>query len=47
MKLPGGMGNMQAMLKEAQKAQQKLQQEIALIRVEASAGPRVVFAGLH
>ena len=42
MKLPGGMGNMQAMLKEAQKAQQKLQQEIALIRVEASAGGGMV-----
>ena len=42
MKLPGGMGNMQAMMKEAQKAQQRLQEEIALIRVEASAGGNMV-----
>ena len=42
MKIPGGMGNMQAMMKEAQKAQQRLQEEIALIRVEASAGGGMV-----
>ena len=35
MKLPG---NMQSMMKQAQQMQQKLQEEIALIRVEASAG---------
>ena len=42
MKIPGGMGNMQAMMKEAQKAQQRLQEEIAQIRVEASAGGGMV-----
>ena len=41
MKLPGG-GNMQAMLKQAQQMQQKLQEEIAAIRVEASAGGGMV-----
>src|SRR5487761_504265 len=35
MKMPG---NMQAMMQQAQKMQQKMQEEIALIRVEASAG---------
>jgi len=35
MKLPG---NMQAMMKQAQQMQQKLQEEIAAIRVEASSG---------
>ncbi len=35
MKLPG---NMQAMMKQAQQMQQKLQEEIAQIRVEATAG---------
>jgi len=35
MKMPG---NMQAMMKQAQAMQQKLQEEIAQIRVEASAG---------
>jgi DNA-binding YbaB/EbfC family protein len=35
MKMPG---NMQSMMKQAQQMQQKLQEEIALIRVEASAG---------
>jgi nucleoid-associated protein EbfC len=35
MKMPGNMQNMMA---QAQKMQQKLQEEIALIRVEASAG---------
>ncbi len=35
MKLPG---NMQQMMQQAQKMQERLQQEIALIKVEASAG---------
>lgn len=35
MKMPG---NMQAMMKQAQQMQQKLQEQIAAIRVEASAG---------
>jgi DNA-binding YbaB/EbfC family protein len=39
MKLPG---NMQAMMKQAQQRQQKLQEEIAAIRVEASAGGGMV-----
>ena len=39
MKLPG---NMQSMMKQAQAMQQRLQQEVALIRVEASAGGGMV-----
>ena len=39
MKLPG---NMQAMMKQAQQMQRKMQEEIALIRVEASAGGGMV-----
>lgn len=39
MKLPG---NMQQMMKQAQQMQQKMQEEIALIRVEASAGGGIV-----
>ena len=39
MKMPG---NMQAMMQQAQKMQQKMQEEIALIRVEASAGGGIV-----
>lgn len=39
MKLPG---NMQTMMKQAQQMQEKLQAEIALIRVEASAGGGMV-----
>ena len=35
MKLPG---NMQAMMKQAEQMQKKLQEEIALIRVEANRG---------
>ena len=35
-------GNMQAMMQQAQKMQQKMQEEIALIRVEASAGGGMV-----
>jgi len=39
MKLPG---NMQSMMKQAQQMQQRLQEEIAAIRVEASAGGGMV-----
>lgn len=39
MKMPG---NMQSMMKQAQQMQEKLQQEIAQIRVEASAGGGMV-----
>jgi DNA-binding YbaB/EbfC family protein len=39
MKLPG---NMQAMMKQAEQMQRKLQEEIALVRVEASAGGGMV-----
>ena len=39
MKLPG---NMQAMMQKAQQMQERLQQEVALIRVEASAGGGMV-----
>jgi DNA-binding YbaB/EbfC family protein len=39
MKLPG---NMQNMMKQAQQMQQKLQEEIAQIRVEATAGGGMV-----
>jgi DNA-binding YbaB/EbfC family protein len=35
-------GNMQAMMKQAQEMQQRMQQEIAQIRVEASAGGGMV-----
>jgi DNA-binding YbaB/EbfC family protein len=39
MKMPG---NMQAMMQQAQKMQEKLQAEVALIRVEAAAGGGMV-----
>ena len=39
MKLPG---NMQAMMKQAEAMQRKMQEEIALIRVEATAGGGMV-----
>ncbi len=39
MKMPG---NMQAMMKQAQQMQERMQQEIALIRVEATAGGGMV-----
>jgi DNA-binding YbaB/EbfC family protein len=39
MKMPG---NMQQMMKQAQQMQERLQQEIALIRVEASTGGGMV-----
>ena len=42
MKMPGNMGNMQAMMQQAQKMQQKMQEEVARIRVEASAGGGMV-----
>src|ERR1700682_1576519 len=41
MKLPGGM-NMQAMMKQAQQMQAKMQEDLAQIRVEASAGGGMV-----
>lgn len=45
MKLPGGM-NMQAAMKQAQAMQQKMQEEIARIRVEASTGGGMVTVGM-
>lgn len=45
MKFPGG-GNMQAMMKQAQQMQQRLQDEIAAIKVEASAGGGMVTVSL-
>ncbi len=42
MKMPGNMPNMQNMMKQAQQMQEKLQKEIALIRVEGSAGGGMV-----
>ena len=42
MRVPSHLGNMQAMLKQAQQMQQKMQEEIAQIRVEASAGGGMV-----
>ena len=39
MKLPG---NMQSMMKQAQQMQQRLQEQVALIRVEAGAGGGMV-----
>lgn len=41
MKIPGNM-NMQAMMKQAQQMQQRMQEEVAAIRVEASAGGGMV-----
>ncbi len=41
MKMPGGM-NMQAMMKQAQQMQQKMQEEIAAIKVEGTAGGGMV-----
>jgi len=41
MKFPGG-GNMQAMMKQAQQMQARLQEEIAAIRVEATSGGGMV-----
>ena len=41
MKIPGGM-NMQAMMKQAQQMQQRMQEAVAQIRVEATAGGGMV-----
>ena len=41
MKMPGNM-NMQAMMKQVQQMQEKLQHEVSLIRVEGSAGGGMV-----
>ena len=43
MKLPG---NMQAMMQKAEQMQKKMQEEIALIRVDASAGGGMVTVGM-
>ncbi|HLJ49203.1 MAG TPA: YbaB/EbfC family nucleoid-associated protein [Bryobacteraceae bacterium] len=43
MKLPG---NMQAMMKQAEQMQRKMQEEIALIRVEATSGGGMVTIGM-
>jgi len=43
MKLPG---NMQAMMKQAEQMQRKMQEEVAQIRVEASAGGGMVSVGM-
>src|SRR5579862_4471447 len=43
MKLPG---NMQAMMKQAEQMQKKMQEEIALIRVEGSAGGGMVVVNM-
>ena len=42
MKLPGNMQQMQQMMRQAQQVQEKLQQEVAQVRVEASAGGGMV-----
>ena len=42
MKLPGNMQQMQQMMRQAQQVQEKLQQEVAQIRVEAAAGGGMV-----
>ena len=42
MKMPGNMGNMQAMMKQAQQMQERLQAEIAQIRVDGTAGGGMV-----
>jgi DNA-binding YbaB/EbfC family protein len=42
-KLPG---NMQQMMRQAQQMQEKMQQEIALIKVEATAGGGMVTVGM-
>ena len=46
MKFPGS-GNMQAMMKQAQQMQQRLQEEIAAIKVEATAGGGMVTVGMN
>jgi DNA-binding YbaB/EbfC family protein len=42
MKMPGNMGNPQQMMRQVQQMQQKMQEEIAKIKVEASAGGGMV-----
>src|SRR3954468_24922913 len=42
MKLPGGMGDMQNMMKQAHQMQQRMQEQVAAIRVEATAGGGMV-----
>ena len=42
--MKGLPGNMQAMMQQAQQMQEKLQREIALIKVEATAGGGMVTA---
>ena len=42
MKLPGNLGNMQGMMKQAQEMQKRMGEEIAAIRVEASSGGGMV-----
>jgi len=42
MKLPGNMQQMQQMMRQAQQMQEKLQQDIAQVKVEASAGGGMV-----
>ena len=42
MKLPGNMGNMQGMMKQAQEMQKRMGEEIAALRVEASSGGGMV-----
>ena len=42
MKLPGGMGDMQKMMQQAQVMQQRMQEQVAAIRVEATAGGGMV-----
>jgi nucleoid-associated protein EbfC len=46
MKIPGG-GNMQAMMKQAQQMQARLQEEIAAIKVEATAGGGMITVGMN
>lgn len=43
MKLPG---NMQQIMRQAQQAQEKMQEKIALIRVEATAGGGMITVGM-
>jgi DNA-binding YbaB/EbfC family protein len=42
MKMPGNVGNMQAMMKQAQQMQERLQAEIAQIRIDGTAGGGMV-----
>jgi len=42
MKFPGNLGNMQGMMKQAQEMQKRMGEEIAALRVEATAGGGMV-----